>query len=134
MKLKAIVIVMGCIFTLHCFAEEPVHKQACSSYIQSGKWVYRFNEWTLELVPTACGRAILADETGLMFYEIARKFSGSPYWTNDRGMINQLVCHLVIARNKEEWNLDPWRPYVGYHNTEAAGCNAVEPLPDPPFE
>lgn len=102
-------------------------------YIQSGKWVYRFNEWTLELIPTACGRYVDATQTPNMFYEIAKKFAGSPYWSNTRGMINQLTCHLAIARDKQEWNLDPWRPYVGYSNTAAAGCNVTVPDPDSEF-
>ncbi len=69
-----------------------------------------------------------------MFYEIAKKFSGSPYWKNTRGMINQLTCHLAIAREKDKWNLEPFRPYVGYAATVAAGCNPLEPKPDPEFQ
>lgn len=113
-------------------------KATCSSYIQSGTWIYlgdryTFGEWKLSLVPTECGRAIDESETGLMFYEIVRKFGQSPYWTNNRGMINQLTCHLVIARGKAEWNLEPFRPYVGFNATKDAGCNPIVPADDPPF-
>ena len=102
-------------------------------YIQSGEWVYRYNEWTLSLTPTDCGRNIAPSQTPNMFYEISKKFAGSPYWSNTRGMINQLTCHLAIARYKQEWNLDPWRPYVGYSKTAAAGCNVTQPDPDSEF-
>ncbi|GEM_PF-2552644 len=102
-------------------------------YIQKGEWVYRYNEWTLSLTPTTCGRQINATQTPNMFYEIVKKFAGSPYWANTRGMINQLTCHLVIARNKPEWNLDPWRPYVGHDRSVAEGCNATTPDPDSVF-
>ena len=83
-------------------AADPVRVPRCAEYIESGQWVYRFNEWTLEIKPTACGREIGADETAYMFYEIAKKFSGDQYWVNTRGMINQLACHLQIARAKPE--------------------------------
>ena len=107
--------------------------QSCISYIERGVWVYRYSEWTLELEPTVCGRAISSNETAYMFYEIAKKFGGSPYWQNTRGMINQLTCHLVIARNKPTWNMDPWRPYIGHSATVAAECNPEVPDPDTDF-
>jgi hypothetical protein len=118
---------------------KPAVTQNCPEYIQSATWVYRysadypFNEWMLSLVPTACGRYIDPSETAYMFYEIVKKAGQSKYWTNNRGMINQLTCHLYAAREKPEWNLEPWRPYVGYSKTLAAGCNPVEPDPDPAY-
>jgi hypothetical protein len=112
-------------------------KELCSSdgqrYIAKGEWIYRYQEWTLSLTPTECGRNIQSDKTGNMFYEIVKDYSGSRFWTNDRGMINQLTCHLTIARNKPEWNLDPWRPYVGHTETVAQQCNVTVPAPDQPF-
>lgn len=37
---------------------------------------------------------------------------------------DQLVCHWVNAGYwKTPWNLDSWRPDVGYNATVAAGCN-----------
>jgi hypothetical protein len=113
--------------------QKPAIAQSCTEYIDRGLWVYRYSEWTLSLRPSDCGRQIDESETGLMFYEIVKKFSGSRFWQNDRGMINQLTCHLVIARMKAEWNLDPWRPYVGHNNTVAQECNVTVPDPDPPF-
>jgi hypothetical protein len=112
---------------------------SCPTYIDSGKWVYRyaegypFNEWMLSLTPSECGRYIDQTETAYMFYEIVKKFGQSEHWSNNRGMINQLTCHLYAAREKPEWNLEPWRPYVGYSKTVAAGCNPIEPDPDPAY-
>lgn len=122
---------------------KPALQQNCAEYIQSGTWNYmfikdpnyetnyQFNEWRLSLVPTSCGRTIDSSETAYMFYEIVKKFGQNEHWTNNRGMINQLTCHLAIARNKDTWNLEPWRPYVGYDKTVAAGCNPTVPDPDP---
>ncbi len=36
---------------------------------------------------------------------------------------DQLVCHIANAWNKTPWNLDSWRPNVGYNATVAASCN-----------
>ncbi|WP_433192372.1 DUF2599 domain-containing protein [Nocardia sp. CA-107356] len=47
------------------------------------------------------------------------------------GMRDQFVCHWVWARmvqpNKESWNLEPWRPAVGYQATVQASCNPGGP-------
>lgn len=107
---------------------------SCPQYIQTGVWIYRSaegtHEWALSLTPTVCGRYIDQSETGLMFYEIVRKFGQSSYWTNNRGIINQLICHLLNAREKPQWNLEPFRPYVGFAATADARCNPLTPRPD----
>ncbi|PZE34303.1 DUF2599 domain-containing protein [Curtobacterium sp. MCPF17_031] len=36
---------------------------------------------------------------------------------------DQLVCHWANAWNKTPWNLDAWRPDVGYTKTVIALCN-----------
>lgn len=36
---------------------------------------------------------------------------------------DQLVCHVANAWDKRPWNIDSWRPDVGYPATVAAGCN-----------
>lgn len=125
---------------LHAQAADPsnppptVKEGPCPSYIETGVWFYRDNEWTLSLTPSTCGRQIGEDEIAHMFYEVAQKFSGSRFWENDRGLINQLRCHLNNARDKPEWNLEPWRPAVSYAKTADAKCNVFDPDPDPPFE
>lgn len=131
---KIIVFIIGLGWALSSLATEPARAPTCMNYVERGQWVYRYHEWTLEIVPTECGRKIGPEETAYTFFEIAKKFSGDKYWTNTRGMINQLTCHYAIARDKPEWNLDPWRPYVGHAATVTAGCNGVEPKPDTPFE
>ncbi len=49
------------------------------------------------------------------------------------GMYDQFACHWVWARlvapNKPSWNLEPWRPAVGYDATVAAMCNPGGPDP-----
>lgn len=49
------------------------------------------------------------------------------------GMYDQFLCHWqyarVVAPNKPSWNLEPWRPAVGYQATVAAACNPGTPDP-----
>lgn len=47
-----------------------------------------------------------------------------PYWTDNlSGMGDQYWCHTTFARSKDNWNLEPWRPDVGYLATVLAQCN-----------
>ncbi|AXK84900.1 DUF2599 domain-containing protein [Nocardia farcinica] len=47
------------------------------------------------------------------------------------GMRDQFVCHWHWARlvqpDKPSWNLEPWRPAVGYQETVRASCNPGGP-------
>ncbi|WP_405494798.1 DUF2599 domain-containing protein [Nocardia sp. NBC_00511] len=51
------------------------------------------------------------------------------------GMADQFRCHWewarVVAPDKTSWNLEPWRPAVGYQATVAALCNPGGPDPSP---
>jgi hypothetical protein len=38
-------------------------------------------------------------------------------------MRNQLLCHMIGARDKATWNLEPWRPDVGLQAVLEARCN-----------
>lgn len=38
-------------------------------------------------------------------------------------LLDQLHCHAVFAPLKSRWNLEAWRPDVGYARTVAALCN-----------
>lgn len=50
---------------------------------------------------------------------------------NSTGMRDQFFCHWqwarLIAPNKPSWNLEPWRPEVGYPATVEATCNPGGP-------
>ncbi|NMR19701.1 DUF2599 domain-containing protein [Cellulomonas fimi] len=39
------------------------------------------------------------------------------------GMRAQFLCHALGARDKETWNLEPWRPEVDSLEMLAARCN-----------
>ncbi|WP_405163769.1 DUF2599 domain-containing protein [Nocardia sp. NBC_01499] len=50
---------------------------------------------------------------------------------NTPGMRDQFLCHWTWARlvepDKPSWNLEPWRPAVGYQATVEAKCNPGGP-------
>ncbi|MDD1013320.1 DUF2599 domain-containing protein [Pseudomonas rubra] len=83
--------------------------ETCDSYVESAEWVERYDpgtkkdEWTLAVVPTACGRQVRDDKGNQAFYdELFAKFGADPQWRDNDGggMYRQVVCHMIIARNK----------------------------------
>jgi hypothetical protein len=40
-----------------------------------------------------------------------------------KSLYNQLRCHTVFAPDKATWDLESFRPNVGYEQTVAAYCN-----------
>ncbi|MNR53162.1 hypothetical protein D3C85_1731250 [compost metagenome] len=89
--------------------------------------------WSLQVVPTACGRAIKDDQTDRMFAELYNKHKDDGQWRQysvyGGSLRRQLVCHLAATfdgkpvRNKPEWNLEPARPYVDQARAVAQYCN-----------
>lgn len=104
--------------------------ERCVKYIDSAYWFYRDNQWAFAITPTPCARRTQSEGTAYLWDELSRDYSNSRYWNNTHGMRHQLICHLAIARDKPQWNLEPWRPDVGYGPTLEAGCNHVTPLPE----
>lgn len=102
--------------------------ERCKSYIASAQWIYRNYEWALSIKPTDCARQTPPEGTAYLWDELTRDYSNSRYWTNTHGLRHQLICHLMVARNKPEWYLEPWRPDVGPSKTVAEGCNHETPL------
>lgn len=127
--------------TFSCTSPAPTTpaKPFCDQYIQSSKWVQRDDPklgpktWTLEVIPTACGRQIKDNETDRMFAELYNKHKNDDQWrqysVNGGSMRRQLVCHLAATfdgrpvRNKPEWNLEPARPYVDFQKAIDMQCN-----------
>ncbi|MCB2251622.1 DUF2599 domain-containing protein [Pseudomonas chlororaphis] len=113
--------------------------QFCDKYIESSSWVKRPDPklgpdtWSLQVVPTACGRAIKDDQTDRMFAEIYNKHKNDDQWrqysVNGGSLRRQMVCHLAATfdgkpvRDKPEWNLEPARPYVDQATAVAQRCN-----------
>jgi len=96
----------------------------CPSYISEAVWINRNDGISLAVTPTACARNnIPAAEREFGVGELFEKWASDPRFTNPGGMRDQYVCHMKNAPSEQQWNLEPWRPYVGAANTEAAYCN-----------
>jgi len=111
----------------------------CDRYVQSARWVNRYdpgfkkNIYSLQVTPTACGRQIQSNQTNNFFNEMVAAYYLNPEWINNAdnpssnlaAMRRQLVCVMVIARNKTSWMLEPSRPNATQEKAVAAGCNPV---------
>lgn len=108
----------------------------CQQYIASTSWVQRSEIgfanpiWSLQITPTECGRRIGPEQTDRMYAELESKLRADPRWNekNNPGTLRrQLVCHLVVARDKPTWNIEGDRPYVSYEASLRlpSPCNPV---------
>lgn len=111
----------------------------CAQYVQNADWVVRYdpgfkkNIATLSILPTSCGRAIQEGQTNHFFNELVSKYYLQPEWINNAdnqatsipAMRRQLICHLMIARGKDYYNIEPSRPLTDQASTNAAGCNNI---------
>jgi hypothetical protein len=123
--------------TFSCNADDQAVSESGKTidrYIQSGAWTHRLDpgtgkeEWTLSVVLTDLGRKQnTSSESDAVYAELVRKFGADYQWRqNDGGgMRRQLVCHFNIARNKAEFNLEPFRPDGTEAESEAAQCNLL---------
>jgi hypothetical protein len=82
--------------------------------------------YSLAVMPNAAGRSVAAYDARRVFNDAVSMagvwpFSPSVY----NSLYNQFRCHAYFywLRNKLQWNLDTWRPDVGFWSTVAAQCN-----------
>ncbi len=84
----------------------------------------------LHVYPTAAGRADwFPAALGRAWAEVRQDAPDA----DTPGMYDQFECHWQWARlvspDKPSWNLEPWRPAVGYDATVQALCNPGGPDP-----
>lgn len=122
-------------FDYHSAVQAGLGDVICERYFVSGRWFQRNDvnpprtEWSLQLVPSDCARAIKANPSAAAEQaadrEMRAKFSQDWQWVqNDQGgMTQQMICHARIAHDKPEWNLEPFRPNRPLEDYLRAGCN-----------
>lgn len=90
-----------------------------TSVVASTAWGDREGGRSIAVTPTDWGR--VSGATGSLFawadLLAADPTAGTP------GMEEQLQCHLLGAREKDTWNLEPWRPAVSLVEYALARCN-----------
>jgi hypothetical protein len=55
--------------------------------------------------------------------ELYTKYKNIGLCCNLNGMRDQLICHVQFAFWRATFNLDEWRPDVGYLQTVNSSCN-----------
>ncbi|MGY0498867.1 DUF2599 domain-containing protein [Nocardia sp. FBN12] len=91
-------------------------------------WTENIDGPRLLVFPTPAGRKTAAPGTDELAWQEVRALDGG---ADAPGMRDQFLCHWVWARmvapDKPSWNLEPWRPDVGYQATVSANCNPGGP-------
>ncbi|MEV5646936.1 DUF2599 domain-containing protein [Nocardia sp. NPDC052254] len=110
--------------------EPTTDPYADSALIDHTEWTDDVDGRRLHVYPTPAGREDrfpAAQDRAWAEIVAATPDADSP------GMHDQFACHWVWARlvapNKPSWNLEPWRPAVGYEATVQAMCNPGGPDP-----
>ena len=88
-------------------------------FIDHVEWVGTPDGPSLHVFPSQAGRDAPADQQGAEWSEVLRLApeAGTP------GMREQFDCHQSFAKNKESWNLEPWRPQVDMMEMLSSACN-----------
>lgn len=82
-----------------------------------GERVHVYRKGGRSYLQSAAASSKLRNE---MWDEYKRK---TPPHLHGQNMHDQLSCHVFNARFKDPWNLESWRPDVGYSSTVLALCN-----------
>ena len=101
--------------------KQRLHVHSFNDNFSKSEWIDRPEGVSLSLYP------IYAFPTNASMYAawdtVIAKHGRDTEWKNESGMKDQFHCHNDFASAKRPWNLEPWRPDVGYALTVAAGCN-----------
>ncbi|MFC6010535.1 DUF2599 domain-containing protein [Nocardia lasii] len=106
----------------------PVDPYAGLPLIDHLSWTENLDGPRLLVYPTEAGRKTAATGTDELAWQEILALDPT---ADAPGMRDQFVCHWVWARmvapDKPSWNLEPWRPDVGYQAVVAANCNPGGP-------
>lgn len=102
-----------------------------NKWFSGTKWVSNTSGWTLSVAPSstlikemnAQKGSMIASVTNTSWNTLYNQHKGSSHWKNTQGMKDQYKCHAFNAQSKSRWNLDTWRPNVGYTQTVLKLCN-----------
>jgi hypothetical protein len=105
-------------------AGSAVDSDAGLALIDHVRWGSTSKGRQLQVFPTPAGRTDRDPSAAARAW--AEILSDAPN-AGTAGMYDQFLCHWNYARvvepDKPSWDLEPWRPAVGYRATVAALCN-----------
>ncbi len=114
--------------TSRASAAPTVDPYAGMPLIDHVEWAETVDGSRLRVYPTTAGRQTTFPGTDERAWR--EVLTESPD-ADTPGMRDQFICHWIWARlvepNKTSWNLEPWRPAVGYQATVDARCNPGGP-------
>lgn len=90
------------------------------------EWLHPPEGYRLTVRPSRYGRLHAAADPSRALREALHAARPTPLQLTAHqhdSLLNQLRCHAVFAGLKPRWNLETWRPDVGYAATVAALCN-----------
>jgi hypothetical protein len=102
-------------------AAAPPHR-----LVSHANWTHPAAGHRLHVTPTAAGRDHASRRPSKALRQAFHSAGTVPFTmtTSIRdSLLNQLKCHAVFASAKPHWNLEAWRPDVGYAGTVEAFCN-----------
>lgn len=106
-------------------AVDPYADQPLIDHVE---WTEAVDGARLLVYPTTAGRQDTFPTAGDRAWQEVLALSPD---ADTAGMQDQFRCHWewarVVAPNKTSWNLEPWRPAVGYQETVNALCNPGGP-------
>jgi hypothetical protein len=96
------------------------------NFVSHASWTHPAPGWRLHVTPTVSGRNRAAGSPSVALAQAVKSAGALPFAMTAAirdSLLSQLHCHAVFARHKPRWNLEAWRPDVGYVRTVAALCN-----------
>jgi Protein of unknown function (DUF2599) len=94
--------------------------------IVAAHWQPTSQGYRLHVSPSRYGRNHAIDSPPLALAEAIRAAQPTPFHispTIRHALTDQLRCHAEFAPTKAQWDLESWRPDVGYLATVEALCN-----------
>ncbi|MFF0634494.1 DUF2599 domain-containing protein [Nocardia sp. NPDC004151] len=109
-------------------ATPAVDPMADQALIDHTEWTDEIDGRRLKVFPTRAGRIDLFPTAGDRAWGEVLALAPD---ADSPGMFDQFRCHWewarAVAPDKASWNLEPWRPAVGYDATVSALCNPGGP-------
>lgn len=104
-----------------------------NNWFSGTSWKKNKSGWTLSVKPSKALKNKLfkgnkktqntAAAVNTSWNVLYKQHKGSSHWKKTQGLKDQYKCHVYFATNKSRWNLDTWRPSVGYAKTVRKACN-----------
>jgi hypothetical protein len=109
---------------------------SAGNWIDSAWWEYVSPYgWQLHVRPTGLTRQLGGESSGYAtgsaaWNELHALYHNAGLCCNLNGMRDQFICHVMFVPLKDTYNIEEWRPDVGFPATVAAQCNPGAPSGD----